>query len=85
MAELSLEDALSSRPTSPASQNSTCGPAYAGRAGHTPDTTWTGKPDPPGYLDLSGRVNTSLGGQAGHYPVGYKPTEFVLDEGDPPE
>jgi hypothetical protein len=61
------------------------GQPYSGHAGHTPDTTWTGKPDPPGYLDLSGRVNTSLGGQSSHYPVGYKPTEFVFDEGDPPE
>jgi hypothetical protein len=61
------------------------GQPYAGHAGHTPDTTWTGKPDPPGYLDLTGRVNTSLGGQAGHYPIGYKPTDFILDEGDPTE
>jgi hypothetical protein len=64
---------------------SRAGQPYAGHAGHTPDTTWTGKPDPPGYLDLTGRVNTSLGGQSPHYPVGYKPTEFVFDEGDPPE
>jgi hypothetical protein len=62
------------------------GQPYAGHAGHVPDTTWTGKPDPPGgYLDLTGRVNTSLGGQSPHYPVGYKPTEFVFDEGDLPE
>ena len=61
------------------------GQPYAGHAGHTPDTTWTGKPKPPGYLDLTERVNTSLGGQSAHYPVGYKPTEFVFDEGEPPE
>jgi RHS repeat-associated protein len=54
------------------------GTPYQGHAGHGPDTTWTGKAEPPIWLDLSPRVNTSLGGQAPHYPVGYKPTLFEL-------
>ena len=56
------------------------GQPYQGHAGHVPDTTWTGNAVPPGWADLSPRVNTSLGGQAGHYPVGYKPTIFELVE-----
>jgi hypothetical protein len=56
------------------------GQPYEGHAGHVPDTTWTGKAEPPGWADLSPRVNTSLGGQAVHYPVGYKPTIFELIE-----
>ena len=56
------------------------GRPYQGHPGHVPDTTWTGKPEPYKWQDLDPRVNTSLGGQAGHYPEGYKPTEFVLDK-----
>jgi len=57
------------------------GQPYQGHAGHVPDTTWTGNPVPPGWADLSPRVNTSLGGQTGRYPVGYKPTIFeVVDD-----
>ncbi len=59
----------------------TAGQPYQGHAGHVPDTTWTGNPVPPGWADLSPRVNTSLGGQTGRYPVGYKPTIFeVIDD-----
>ena len=54
------------------------GTPYAGHAGHTPDTTWTGNPDPFLWMDLSPRVNQSLGGQARGYPIGYKPTGFVF-------
>ena len=57
------------------------GTPYQGHVGHVPDTTWTGNAEPPSWGDLGPRVNTSLGGQAGGYPVGYKPTvfEFVED------
>ena len=62
--------------------------AYAGHAGHVPDTTWTGSPTPWAWMDLSPRVNISLGGQAS-YPVGWRPTEFSskgapADRGDQP-
>ena len=57
------------------------GVPFKGHVGHTPDTTWTGKPQAPDYLDLTPRVNMSLGGQASRYPVGYKPTVFVLELG----
>ncbi len=53
------------------------GVPYKGHVGHAPDTTWTGKEDPFRYLDLSPRVNESLGAQAVKYPIGYKPTKFV--------
>ena len=56
------------------------GNPYIGHVGHVPDTTWTDNPVPFKYLDLSPRVNSSLGGQAGHYPVGYKPTKFIFLE-----
>ncbi|MFJ4990372.1 polymorphic toxin-type HINT domain-containing protein, partial [Streptomyces sp. NPDC088732] len=52
------------------------GTPYTGVPGHGPDTAWTGSPVPPEWLDLSGRVNSSLGGQANGYPVGYKPMKF---------
>jgi hypothetical protein len=57
------------------------GTPYTGQAGHVPDTTWTGNPDPPEWMDLTARVNTSLGGQAAHYPVGYRPTSFEFRDG----
>jgi hypothetical protein len=50
---------------------------YSGHAGHVPDTTWTGRPDPHSWLDLDPSVNQSLGGQSRRYPIGYQPTEFV--------
>ena len=62
------------------------GTPYRGHAAHMPDTTWTGKPTPPrGYKDYDPSVNTSMGSQAKNYPVGYKPTEFVLEEPKPGE
>ena len=56
------------------------GNPYVGHAGHVPDTTWTGNPVPYQWLDLSPRVNSSLGGQAGRYPVGYQPTIFIFKQ-----
>lgn len=53
------------------------GEPYAGQVGHVPDTTWTGNPQPWAWMDLSPRVNMSLGGQAVGYPIGYMPTEFL--------
>jgi hypothetical protein len=55
------------------------GMPYQGHVGHVPDTTWTGNPQPYSWLDLSLRVNSSLGGQATRYPVGYQPTEFIFE------
>ncbi|SNT34951.1 YD repeat-containing protein, partial [Pseudomonas japonica] len=57
------------------------GTPYVGHVGHVPDTTWVGRPAPYTWLDLSPRVNLSLGGQAGGYPLGYKPVIFVFDGG----
>jgi len=54
------------------------GAAYEGHVGHVPDTTWTGDPVPYSWLDISPRLNSSLGGQAGRYPLGYKPTKFYV-------
>lgn len=48
-------------------------------AGHVPDTTWTGSPQPYRWLDLSPRGKSSLGGQAAAYPVGYQPTGFIFE------
>ena len=56
------------------------GTPYSGHAGHVPDTTWTGRPQPYSWLDLDPIVNTSLGGQSTKYPVGYKPTIFIFTE-----
>jgi hypothetical protein len=55
---------------------------YSGHAGHVPDTTWTGKADPHSWLDLDPAVNTSIGGQAKRYPIGFKPTEFIFKGGN---
>lgn len=55
------------------------GTPYTGHAGHVPDTTWTGTAQPHTWLDLLPRVNSSLGGQATRYPVGYRPTEFIFE------
>ena len=49
---------------------------YQGVAGHVPDTTWTGNPEPHTWMDMDARVNSSLGGQSRRYPEGYKPTGF---------
>lgn len=56
------------------------GTPYTGHVGHVPDTTWTNSPVPYFWLDLDPIVNTSLGGQAKKYPIGYKPTGFVFKE-----
>ncbi len=56
------------------------GTPYSGHAGHVPDTTWTGRPQPYSWLDLDPIVNTSLGGQSTKYLVGYKPTIFIFTE-----
>jgi hypothetical protein len=55
------------------------GRPYAGEAGHTPDTTWLGYPEPPFWTDQSTTVNRGMGAAAKHYPVGYKPTIFIMD------
>jgi hypothetical protein len=52
------------------------GTPYKDHAGHVPDKTWTGDPNPYKWLDMSPRLNASLGAQARRYPLGYKPTEF---------
>jgi hypothetical protein len=44
--------------------------------GHVPDTTWTDSAIPHSWLPLDETVNTSLGAQAGRYPIGYQPTGF---------
>jgi hypothetical protein len=57
------------------------GRSYTGVVGHGPDTTWTGKPVAPYWLDMDHSINSSLGRQAQNYPIGYKPTRFIY-EGD---
>jgi len=54
--------------------------SYTGHVGHVPDTTWTGTAQPHSWMDLTPKVNTSLGGQTGGYPVSFKPTEFIFKE-----
>jgi len=56
---------------------------YQGAVGHVPDTTWTGNSQPYMWLDLDPTVNSSIGGQANAYPIGYQPTEFIY--GQPPD
>ena len=56
------------------------GAPYTGQAGHVPDTTWTGNAKPHSWLDLTPRVNSSLGAQARGYPIGYRPTTFIFKE-----
>lgn len=56
---------------------------YEGKdAGHVPDSTWTGKPEPSEWHPQDHKVNSSLGGQSRRYPIGYKPTSFHYDPGD---
>jgi hypothetical protein len=52
------------------------GQTYQGVAGHVPDTTWTGNPQPHTWMDMDARVNSSLGAQSQRYPEGYQPTGF---------
>jgi len=56
------------------------GRPYAGVVGHGPDTTWTGRPVSPFWLDMDASVNSSLGRQAQDYPIGYKPTRFIYEK-----
>jgi len=51
-------------------------------AGHVPDSTWLGHGNPPRWQAMSSKLNSSLAGQNNNYPVGYKPTEFLVGEGD---
>ncbi|PRT40157.1 SpvB/TcaC N-terminal domain-containing protein [Bacillus wiedmannii] len=46
--------------------------------GHVPDTMWHGKGiNPPGgFMPLPSTINTQIAGDAGRYPIGYKPTFF---------
>ncbi|NMC56790.1 MAG: hypothetical protein GYA50_06185 [Eubacteriaceae bacterium] len=53
------------------------GTPYKGHVGHVPDTTWTGTAQPHSFLDLDAKVNSSIGGQANGYPIGYKATKFI--------
>lgn len=56
---------------------------YEGKdAGHVPDSTWTGKPEPSEWHPQNRKVNSSLGGQSRRYPIGFKPTSFHYDPGD---
>jgi len=56
------------------------GRPYAGVVGHGPDTTWTGRPVSPFWLDMDDAINASLGRQAQDYPLGYKPTHFLYEK-----
>jgi len=51
-------------------------------AGHVPDSTWLGHGNPPSWQAMPSKLNSSLAGQNNNYPVGYKPTEFLVGEGD---
>jgi hypothetical protein len=55
------------------------GVPYAGVVGHAPDATWSGRADSPFWLDLTRRVNSSLGGQVKRYPIGFRPTGFTVE------
>jgi len=56
------------------------GRSYVGVVGHGPDTTWTGRPVSPFWLDMDSSINSSLGRQAQDYPIGYKPTRFIYEK-----
>jgi hypothetical protein len=43
---------------------SVAGDPYAGVPGHSPDTTWTRRPEPPFWQDLHFSIKSSLGRQA---------------------
>ncbi|PXX59797.1 hypothetical protein DFR70_111181 [Nocardia tenerifensis] len=57
-------------------------PSGAIVAGHLPDTTWTGDPDPPPHrwAPMDESLNGSIGWQARQYPVNYKARAFVPGE-----
>lgn len=52
------------------------------QAGHLPDTTWTGNPDPaPRYwTPMDQSLNGAIGNQAKRYPENYKARAFVPGE-----
>lgn len=54
------------------------GTPYVGVAGHVPDSTWNGRPDPHSWMDLTRRINGSLASQSRNYPLGFKPTGFKV-------
>lgn len=56
------------------------GTPYLGQVGHVPDTTWTGTPEAPFWMDIDPIINSSLGSQAAKYAIGYKPTKFTYKE-----
>jgi hypothetical protein len=47
------------------------GTPYQGNVAHVPDTTWTNNPIPHKWMDMSPRLNSSLGAQSRRYPLGY--------------
>jgi hypothetical protein len=53
------------------------GTPYQGFVGHAADTTWTNRPDAAFWVDVSQKINSSMGSQAKRYPLGYFPTRFV--------
>ncbi len=57
------------------------GSPYRFFVGHGPDTTWTGRPDAPFWVDIEQSINSSLGRQAQDFPIGYRPSRFIF-EGD---
>jgi len=73
-----LRNAASASATAERNAAAAAGTPYQGQAGHVPDTTWTGTPDPFSWLDLDPTVNASIGGQANGYPFGHQPTEFIF-------
>jgi len=77
----SLRDAASAAAATERARAAAASTPYQGQAGHVPDTTWMGVPEPFMWLDLDPRVNLSLGGQVKRYPIGYTPMGF--DVGTP--
>ncbi len=53
------------------------GRSFDGDISHGPDSTWTGRADAHGWLDLDPSVNRSLGSQAAKYPRGFQADEIV--------
>ena len=54
------------------------GTPYSGVAGHAPDAMWLGHGEPPTWIDMTKRVNSSLSAQGQRCPVGCSPSRFVL-------
>jgi hypothetical protein len=72
-----LRDLASQAARAERARAAAAGEPYAGQVGHVPDTTWTGTAQPYSWMDLTQRVNASLGSQAAQYPIGYQPTIFI--------